>query len=170
MNTEVDKEQWKSIDGMHGVYQISNLGRIKNTVTGNIRKPYVLSNGYCVVRFCVNGKRNHRYVHRLVAEAFCDKKTGCNVVNHKDNDKSNNASDNLEWTTQFGNVHHGIKQKRYRLNAIPVIGFKDGKRYDFPSLNIASKTTGCQIKEISACCKKQARRSKGYQWQYLEVG
>ena len=51
-------------------------------------------------------------VHRLVAEAFCDKKAGCDVVNHIDNDPSNNEASNLEWTTQKGNMEHAAKQGR----------------------------------------------------------
>jgi len=174
MNTaaQVDtynEEQWKQINGMNGIYLVSNFGRIKNIITNHIRKPYVLPNGYGVVRFFVDGKRNHKYVHRLVAEAFCERPEGCNVVNHIDNNKENNNADNLEWTTQFGNVHHGMKQKRYLKNAIPVIGYKDGKQYEFISINEAARKTGCDSSYISKCCRKIQKSSKGYKWEYAEV-
>lgn len=162
-------EEWRPVKGMNDSYDVSNMGRIRNKYTGNIRKPHYLPNGYSVFHCNVNGKRVREYVHRIVAEAFCSHPEGYDVVNHLDNDKRNNRADNLEWTTQFGNVHHGMKQNRYRLKAIPVVGFKDGKRYEFVSAHVASKETGCGDKEIIRCCKNPMARSKGFHWEYLEV-
>ena len=57
------------------------------------------------------GKRKNFYVHRLVAEAFCERTHG-NVVNHIDYNKRNNAASNLEWCTQKENIHHSIEHYR----------------------------------------------------------
>lgn len=57
-------------------------------------------NGYYTVS--ING--NNEYVHRLVAKAFIDNPNNLNEINHKDEDKSNNRVDNLEWCTKSYNV------------------------------------------------------------------
>ena len=162
-------EVWKPIPETEGEYEVSSAGRIRNHKTGVIRKAKVLPNGYARIHYNKQNKRYDRYVHRLVAEVFCNRPEGCNVVNHLDNDKGNNSASNLEWTTQLGNVHHGIKQKRYRLNAKRVIGYKDNQTYEFISINQASIQTGCDHSSISKCCKGKASKTNGYCWKYAEV-
>ena len=167
---EMNNETWRPILETNGDYEVSNLGNVRNVNTGNVRATRFLPNGYAYITYHINGRRYHRYIHRLVAEAFCDRPNGCNVVNHLDNNKKNNNASNLEWTTSFGNIHHAMKQKRCYLNAIPVIGYKDGKRFEFLSANDAMKKTGCDNSSISKCCKGIYQTSKGYRWEYAEVG
>lgn len=72
-------EIWKDISGYEGKYQISNLGRVKSLKHRNkdkILKPLVKEKGYIRVHLTSNGKNEWIYVHRLVAEAFIDKKMG----------------------------------------------------------------------------------------------
>lgn len=57
-------------------------------------------------------------VHRLVATAYLDKPEGCNVVNHLDENRTNNAVSNLEWTTQSGNMKHYYRNKKYKLSGV----------------------------------------------------
>lgn len=163
------EEAWKIIPETNGDYEVSNCGRVRNRNTGHIRKYMKYPNGYLAVRYHLNGKNKMRYVHRLVADAFCDHPDGCDVVNHIDNNKENNCAWNLQWTTQFENVHHGMRQKRYRLNAIPVIGYKDGKEYHFVSMHHARVVTGCDDRGIARCCEGIYKTSKGYRWAYEGV-
>lgn len=98
-------EIWKDVcDG----YKVSNYGRVlslaKTTIRGR-KYDKILSaskkdNGYYIVS--ING--NNEYVHRLVAKAFIDNPNNLNEINHKDEDKSNNRVDNLEWCTKSYNV------------------------------------------------------------------
>jgi len=67
---------------------------------------------YLSVVLCKNKARKQAKVHRLVAEVFCNKPLGCDVVNHLDNDPSNNLATNLEWTTIAGNNKHRHVQGR----------------------------------------------------------
>lgn len=111
-------EQWKVIEGFEGYYEISNRGRIRsidrvcNThsseagrrIKGQIITPTDNGNGYLIVHLKRNGKRSSRYIHRLVAEAFLERRTGCNVVDHIDYNKKNNAVENLRWCTQKENI------------------------------------------------------------------
>ena len=163
------EEIWRPIPETNGDYEVSNTGKVRNSRTGTIRVPKLLPNGYLRVHYNQSYKRFDRYVHRLVAEAYCNRPDGCNVVNHIDNNKENNNAENLEWTTQFGNVHHGMKQGRYKHNAIPVIGCKDGKQKRYISAHFAAKQTGCDSSSIIRCCKGKSKVTHGYQWKYAEV-
>jgi len=103
---------FKEIDDSDGQYSISDEGVVISHGNGNSRKEKVMktytSSGslHQRVDLRINGAIKKCSVHRLVANAFIPKIEGCNVVNHKDNDPTNNKVDNLEWTTPLGNVHH----------------------------------------------------------------
>jgi hypothetical protein len=107
-------EIWKDIKGYEGVYQISNLGRIKslprklkNRYSFFYSKEKILNSnvGYGGYRF-QKLKDKMFSVHRLVAEYFVDKPEGKNTVNHKDLNILNNNASNLEWISQRENSHH----------------------------------------------------------------
>lgn len=161
-------EVWTPIRESKG-YEVSNTGKVRNIATGEVLKPRPIKTGYERVHLPLEKGRKDFYIHRLVAEAYCDHPAGCDVVNHLDNDIHNNSADNLEWTTQFGNVHHGMKQRRYRLNAVPVVGYKDGNKYEFASSHQAAIHTGCGHSTISKCCKGKQKTTHGYSWRYAEV-
>lgn len=113
-------EIWKDIKGYEGLYQVSNLGRVKsldrivkdNTkdryqkLKGCILKSTSNGNDYQVVYLTKNSKRKNYYVHRLVAEYFIANPNNYKQVNHKDLNKHNNSVDNLEWITDIDNKKH----------------------------------------------------------------
>ena len=121
------EEIWKPVKGFEGYYEVSNLGRVRSidrVVVDNVRncerllKGKILiqrdnSNGYKGVMFCKEHKLYNKYVHRLVAEAFIPNQDDLPQVNHKDEDKSNNRADNLEWCTSFYNNEYGTRKKRW---------------------------------------------------------
>ena len=79
-------------------------------------KPTDNGNGYLIVGLNFGGKRKNYYVHRLVAEAFCYKPQGCDVVNHIDYNKCNNTAKNLEWCTQKSNILHSAVRMSHEKN------------------------------------------------------
>lgn len=89
---------WKSIK-VEG-YSVSEDGQVKNDLTGRILKPFKNNKGY----YLISLKGKHYLVHRLVAEAFLDKPDGCDIVEHKDDNPSNNSVSNLMWSTQRDNL------------------------------------------------------------------
>lgn len=113
-------------------YMISNFGRVISIFNGNKRsrshtdilKPRGHSHGY--LRVHLVGK--DFYIHRLVAEFFCEKKPGKNLVNHKDGNKKNNIYTNLEWCNPEDNVRHayatGLQNGRHPNRIAAVSGFK----------------------------------------------
>lgn len=111
------KQIWKDIPGYEGKYQVSNTGRVRSLNYGRTGKIKVLKqgtkdNGYKVVVIYKNGKRKKYLVHRLVAQAFIPNPNNYPIINHKDENKTNNAVWNLEWCTYEYNVNYGnCKQK-----------------------------------------------------------
>lgn len=104
------KEEFKSIKGYEGTYEISNYGRVKSLKFNRekILKP-VLINGYPTVMLCKNGIAIRFDIHRLVAEMFLNKSEEKNEVNHIDGNPQNNKVTNLEWCTHLENVRHAFK-------------------------------------------------------------
>lgn len=119
------KEVWKDIPKYKGVYQVSNLGRVKSLdrividkngrkrlCKGKILKNNIYINGYLYVRLCDKEKNKQFQVHRLVAQAFIPNPNNLPEVNHKDEDKTNNKVSNLEWCTSKYNCNYGTRNKR----------------------------------------------------------
>lgn len=100
------EEIWKTIE-IAPNYEVSNLGRVRNR-KGLILKPST-SHGYYHVILMNNKKRISRNVHRLVAEAFIPNPNNYLCINHKDECRTNNAVDNLEWCTYEYNLNYGIE-------------------------------------------------------------
>lgn len=121
-----DDEIWKDIAGYDGIYQVSNLGRVKSverkvynpgvlgesnyrTVPSIIRKPNIM-HGYHCIALVVNKHKKVYRIHRLVADAFIGAQpTPMHQVNHIDGNKANNRADNLEWVTPKENTEHAIR-------------------------------------------------------------
>ena len=139
----MDKIEWKPVKGFDG-YEVSNTGRVRSvdrvrrvkdshggvmyrrdkgkelTPTGN-------GKGYLIVGLSdAERKAKNVYVHRIVAEAFCQRKHGKNVVNHKDRNTKNNCAENLEWLTVKENVRYSAENMRHPKNSrLP----KSGEKY-----------------------------------------
>ena len=117
-------EIWKPVVGYLGFYEISNLGRVKSLKDNLgrdrelILKPQKRKDGY----FTIELKRSTKFLHRIVAEAFIPNPENKPQVNHKDSNRENNQTGNLEWVTASENILHGykygnIKPTRHRLGA-----------------------------------------------------
>lgn len=105
-------EIWKDIDGYEGLYQVSNLGRVKSLRSGKLLKQYVNNQGYAQVTLSLNNVRCLKRVSRLVGYAFLSKNDLQTQINHIDENKLNNTVDNLEWVTPKDNINHGTRTVR----------------------------------------------------------
>lgn len=128
----MQEEIWKPVKGREEYYLISNTGKVKSLVNryktrGEFELKQCINNkGYYYVDLAVPELKKYA-IHRLVAEAFCSKPEGCNIVNHLDNNPANNHYTNLEWTTYSGNLQHAQKQGRL-FNAQSKGGKTTGQR------------------------------------------
>ncbi len=118
------EEIWKPVVGYEGLYEVSNLGRVRsvdrlvNHPSGSksLRKSKLLSpnmtRGYLCVHLSKNCKVTSQRVHRLVAEAFIPNPYNLPMINHKNEVKSDNSIDNLEWCDCNYNINYGTSIKR----------------------------------------------------------
>jgi hypothetical protein len=121
-------EIWKDIPWTHGVYQVSNKGRVRRTEGYRSHNRCFIKTakpdryGYPCVWITTDGERKNASVHRLVAEAFIGKCPAELSVNHKDGVKSNN-DENLEYVTQSENMRHA-----HRMGLCPKLSRSTGRR------------------------------------------
>ena len=116
-------EEWRPIEGFEGLYEVSNTGRVRSLdrydSNNHFLKGKVLSllkgkYGYLQVNLHYNGKMYKKYVHRIVAQTFILNPYNLPEVNHRDEDKTNNRVDNLEFCDRTYNMNFGTRQERYR--------------------------------------------------------
>lgn len=103
------KEIWRDVPD-HELYQVSNLGKVRNKKTKKILKA-TIEKGYSKLWFVENKKKKTKYIHRLVASAFIPNPNNYREVNHKDNDPSNNCVENLEWCDRKYNIDYMLKHQ-----------------------------------------------------------
>lgn len=114
-------EIWKTIiiDNEITNYEASTNGFIRNKTTKHILKGSLNNSGYLMVTICLDGKRHPHYlVHRLIALTFIPNPNNYSEVNHKDEVKTNNSIENLEWCTSKYNQNYGTAIKRARENRV----------------------------------------------------
>ena len=167
-------EIWKDIEGYEGIYQVSNLGRTKRLYKNDkekILKPFSNKDGYLIVNLCKEGKVKSRSVHRLVAQAFIPNPENKPEVNHKDENKSNNKVENLEWVTSKENNNYGTRTERMaKSQSKPIYGInvKTNERIEFPSTQEAGRS-GFDQSHIVHCLKGKRKTHKGYKWFYTKI-
>lgn len=109
------KEIWKDIVGYEGLYQVSNLGRVKSLNYRRSGKEKIMSlkinKGYQFVALTKDKKIKCFYVHRIVWEAFKGPIPNGMVINHKSESPSQNNIENLECITQKDNCNYGSRNK-----------------------------------------------------------
>lgn len=106
------KEVWRNIKGYEGLYQVSNLGRVRNVLKNKIKYTR-LNKGYVIIDLYKDGIRKTYQVHRLVAIAFIPNPKNYNEVNHISGIKTCNCSKNLEWCNRSMNMIHAYKTGLY---------------------------------------------------------
>ena len=131
-DTELEQEQWRDIDGYDGMYQVSDIGRVRSLKYGKVRvlKAQKDKDGYLRVSLYKDNKEKHFFVHRLVAQAFIENDDETKTqINHIDECKQNNRLWNLEYctaqyNTTYNDIHHRRKQfthSKYRRNEIKYL-------------------------------------------------
>ena len=116
-------EQWRPIEGYEGLYQVSNLGRVRSLGNDKKRKEKILrplmnNCGYLLVNLSKEGKQKMFSVHRLVAQTFIPNPEGLPEINHRDENPSNARAENLEWCDHRYNMNDGTRTERATKNRL----------------------------------------------------
>lgn len=185
MNNEV----WKDIEGYNGKFQVSNLGRVKNTETGKIMNVYKNKKGYQRTSFKYKGKTKHYLVHRLIANAFIPNPENKPHINHINTIKDDNRIENLEWVTPKENNNNPLTRK-HLSESMKIYGSMLGKkgklcpnskivlelnREDNNKIDILWYSTmdiererGIVNQKVSDICKGKRRRTPEYNFMYVD--
>lgn len=107
-------EIWKDIRWTDGIYQVSNMGRIRRTecptgIRACFINSIIQSGRYPTVRMKLSGKKYHKMVHKMVAEAFLGECPQGMQVNHKNGIKTDSSASNLEYCTPAQNMAHAYR-------------------------------------------------------------
>jgi len=113
-------EEWKGLiyrgENLSGKYEISNQGRLRNSISKKIYKTFITKKGYEQVKLSLSERKIGIVlrIHVAVAENFIENKFNKQQVNHIDCNKLNNKVENLEWVTQKENMEHAAKNNLVR--------------------------------------------------------
>ena len=176
------EESWKPVVGYEGLYEVSDLGRVRSldrVVKGKRnskweRKGRILQqanrgNGYYAVGLYKSGTQKMYHVHRLVAVAFIPNPFNKPCVNHLDENKQNNAISNLEWATHKENTNWGsCVERSAKASSKPVLQFTKAGEFlaEFYGAREAERATGVREQGISRCANRQAKTAGGFIWVY----
>lgn len=178
-------EEWRDIKGYEGLYQVSNLGKVRSldryvnyndgTIhlhKGRMLDPIEIKDKYLGVCLSKNNKRNIRSIHRLVMKTFLPNPDNLPQVNHINTCKWDNAIWNLEWCDAKKNNNNPFTIAK-RING------KLSRKINQYTLDGELVKTWCSMAEIKRtlnyepsaiclCCKNRKKTYKGFKWQYTD--
>lgn len=167
------QENWRDVEGYEGLYQISSKRRVKSLNYNRTGKEEIIKqckdkDGYLQVHLYKEGEYKTCKIHRLVGQAFIPNSEGLPQINHKDEDKTNNCVENLEWCTREYNNNYGTRNERASKSlSKQVMCVETGKV--FRSTKEAQKKTGVFSTSIAACARhdKYYYTARRFHWEYV---
>ena len=173
----LEKEIWKDIPNYEGLYQASNLGRVKSLERfddlGRKRKEKILKQQLCCRYYQVHLHKNSIgkmcLVHRLVFEAFNGRIPEGYEINHLDERPVNNRLENLSLVTRKENINYGSRNERAAKKLSKVVlqfDLNDNFVKEYASVHQVERELGFTFQYISACCNGKYKQAYGFKWKY----
>ncbi len=165
-NKEIENEEWRTF--RDSVYQVSNLGRVKNTKTNKILKGNKADCGYMRVDIQLPKQKRRKFlIHQLVYECFIS--TEYDVINHKDGNKTNNKVENLESVSHKENLLKAAEET-------DAWGFRKVAQYDlegnyiqtFANASSAARYIGILPASMRNAIRLRDGKTKGFIFKYIE--
>lgn len=181
-------EEWRDVEGYEKLYQISNYGRVKSlskqflvsnqygknkgyrTTKCKILKPQLDKYGYLRVTLC-NNKHKLLQVHRLVGLVFIPNVQFLPLINHKDENKTNNHVDNLEWCTHKYNSNYGTSIERMaKSQSIKVNQYDLNGNFikQWVGINEVGRILNINHANIISVCQGKRNMAGGFIWRYVD--
>ena len=163
-------EQWKAVPGYEGLYEVSDLGRVRSSAHGKVLKQRASTRGYLRVGLTKDGRQTMKSVHRLVLLAFVG---GSDMqVNHLNEQKMDNRLTNICYCTAAENNNYGSRTARAartlgkRIRQVDRTGRTVA---EYISAADAARKTGLSRGSISSCASHQKgfKTCGGYSWEYV---
>lgn len=177
-----NKEIWKDIPEYENLYQISNLGNVKSldkTIKdtkgrkyqkkGIILKQRYDKYGYKYVKLTKKGKQKYMLVHRIVAKVFINNPENLPQINHKDENRTNNNVNNLEWCDCIYNNNYGNRNKKIQdriSKSIIQLDKNNNFIKKWKNSIEASKSLNINGGNIRSCCRNELKTAGGFIWRY----
>lgn len=186
-------EIWKPVVGYEGLYEVSNLGKVKaikwhRGEEEKEMKPYTTYKGYLRLRLTKNGKGKQFQIHRLVAEAFIPNPENKPYIDHINTDRTDNTvflnedgsinyeKTNLRWVTNKENCNNPISKQNYSKSnkdktAVPILQFDKNMNFikKWESMTDAETSLGIKSRLSEYCGNKYGRKTAGgFIWRYAD--
>lgn len=170
-------EIWKPVVGWGNLYEVSNYGNVRG-VSQKVLKQQMIARGYMGITLhdSKNGIKKRRYVHQLVAEAFIGNPNHLHDINHKNEIKTDNRVENLEYCDRKYNANYGTvnERKRQKMYENTKCRFPNVLQFDlegnllaiYSNAGEAARITGMRQESICRCCRGERSRYGNYKWKY----
>lgn len=156
----------KDVAGYEGLYAVSIYGDVWSYRRKKFLVKCPTKKGYLYVILSKNGNKEHAYVHRLVAQAYIPNPDNLAQVNHKDEDKTNNNVDNLEWCTTKYNINYGTGvERRVKTSGFHIRCVETGEEFD--SINQCYYRHGWRATSISEHLRGLRRNVNGLHFERI---
>lgn len=175
------EEIWRPVKNYEGWYEVSSYGRVRSLDRvvvysdgrkclwkGKILKIRKDNVGYLYCILYKNTRHKTSKVHRLVAQAFIPNPDNLPVINHKDEVKTNNRVENLEWCTQSYNINYGTRNEKVSKSVLQIDKNTGQVISEYQSLREAGRQLNIGNGSISRCCNGKQKTYKGYKWKFKE--
>lgn len=173
-------ETWKDIVGYEGFYQISNQGNVRSLDRidcknhfrkGKACKKILTEDGYYKVSLNKDSVEKRFFIHRLVAIHFISNPNNLECVNHKDENKTNNCIENLEWCSRSYNNNYGTRNKRIaNIQSVKTAMIDKNTGRVLMIFNSAKDAAKYVNGDESSICKVRNKKRKsayGYRWEVV---